>query len=115
MNNYTNRRPLWKLMASSFKNWLDFIQSGIIKLRLFKPKHMPEDPRKIQAKIDYLNNLVGGHWVAATGKHALTEVKGNDYNKLTFFPTRGIVIKVFMNQDTGEIRIFHARPFEKNA
>ncbi len=81
---------------------------------IFK-KNMNEDLDKIKKHTEWLNTITSGVWIAASGTFALTEVQGENINSLTFFPSKGIIVKVFMNTQNGEMRIFPANMFEKNA
>lgn len=78
-------------------------------------EHMPEDPQKIQRKIEELNaSTPGMFWGVVKGNHALTGMVVDPKGTATFLPTRGIPLKAFFNKSTGEIKIFPARMFEKN-
>jgi len=73
-----------------------------------------QDPEKIRRKIQELNRD-GGDWVEAEGNHALTKVEGEFRGgKVTFFPSSGIPLKVFISRRTGEIKIFPAIMFERD-
>lgn len=71
---------------------------------------MAENNQKIQQYIQFLNNLTPGQtWVPADGYQALTKI---DIEKKVFYPNNGIPVKVFINQTTGEMRMFPASIFE---
>ena len=72
-----------------------------------------ENPAKVLAKVKELNGGETGHWLAIPGYHALTKVELNQGNA-NFFPGTGVILKVFVNGRTGEIRIFPAPMFEGN-
>lgn len=63
---------------------------------------MEIDPVKLAAKLSEL----GPGWIFADGLHALTKVQFENGPDPVFYPSSGIPIKVFMNTDTGEIRMF---------
>lgn len=106
-------RKRQKQSKSSFKNWIDYILGGIMRLGIFKPKLMPEDPQKIQDKIRELNaSTPGQFWITVQENHALTKVDFRN-GKVVFFPSSGVIIKIFFNRSTGEIRIFPAKMFEQ--
>lgn len=52
-------------------------------------------------------NSQGGTWTSVDGVHALTQVskEGEVYN---FNPAAGVVVKIFINTTTGEIKLFPA-------
>lgn len=68
--------------------------------------------KKVQDIIDSLNKATGNHWVAASGVHALTNVSKDEAHVVSFNPGRGLPVKVFMNQETNEIRLYPALMFE---
>src|SRR5258706_11264601 len=73
-----------------------------------------QDPKKVRAVIDELNNLGGpgkGYWVEAQGYHALTamEIKGN---RLSAIPNSATPLKVFVNRKTGELRTYVSPVFD---
>lgn len=63
---------------------------------------------------DVLNELnkstEGSPWICPGGTHALTKVEKKDDN-FTFKPDSGIIVKVFFNQISGEIRLYPAMMF----
>lgn len=50
-------------------------------------------------------------WIALDGIQALTTVINNGQGKISFNPASGIVVKTFVNQTTGEIKLFPAKIF----
>ena len=50
-------------------------------------------------------------WVALDGIQALTTVINNGSGNISFNPASGIVVKTFVNQTTGEIKLFPAKIF----
>jgi hypothetical protein len=69
--------------------------------------------------IQSLNSTTPGQaWIALEGLHALTTVINNGQGNISFNPGSGIVVKTFLNQSTGEIKLFPAKLFgfpENNA
>lgn len=62
--------------------------------------------------IELLNTSTPGQvWIALDGIQALTTVINNGSNNISFNPGSGIVIKTFVNQSTGEIKLFPAKIF----
>lgn len=62
--------------------------------------------------IQNLNNSTPGQtWVPLDGLYALTTVINSGSNNISFNPGSGIVVKTFLNQITGEIKIFPAKIF----
>ncbi len=63
--------------------------------------------KTIQQIIEELNKS-GDKWVPASGVHALTLVNKNN-NDYQFNPASGVLVKVFLNTRTGEIKLFPAK------
>lgn len=62
--------------------------------------------------IESLNLLTPGQiWIALDGIQALTTVINNGSGNISFNPGSGIVVKTFVNQTTGEIKLFPAKIF----
>mgnify|MGYP001616812227 CR=1 FL=1 len=62
--------------------------------------------------VDTLNRSTPGQqWIPLDGIQALTTVINNGPNNVNFNPASGIVIKTFLNQTTGEIRLYPAKIF----
>jgi len=62
--------------------------------------------------IEALNRSTPGQiWIALDGIHALTTVTNGGMTGITFNPASGIVVKTFVNQNTGEIKLFPAKIF----
>lgn len=62
--------------------------------------------------IESLNLLTPGQvWIALDGIQALTTVINNGPDNISFNPGSGIVVKTFVNQTTGEIKLFPAKIF----
>lgn len=80
----------------------------------FKKNNMqPIDPQLIQAKVNEFNakgQPGAPYWVAAEGLTGLTSMT-RENGVVSFNPNNGIPAKVFVNTQTGEIRIFDARLF----
>ncbi len=73
----------------------------------------PQDPQKIQTKLDELNaegNEGAPHWVAAEGLRALTNFLRED-SKITFESNVGTPVKMFVNRLSGEVKIYDAVTF----
>lgn len=74
---------------------------------------MAEDPNKIITQQNWLNSLISGQtWVAVQGYHSLTSATVD--TSITFYPTSGYIVKIFVNTTTGEIRMFPYQIFERN-
>lgn len=84
-----------------------------LKTLLFGKRFM-EDPVKIQEKTRQLSKELGGEWLPADGYHAITRFDFNNGSP-TFNPGMGAPLKAFFNPNTGEVKTFLARFFEKNA
>lgn len=61
--------------------------------------------------ITYLNGLNQGAWIALDGVQALTTVTYTTPSDISFNIGSGVVIKTFVNQRTGEIKLFPAKMF----
>ncbi len=62
--------------------------------------------------IESLNALTPGQiWIALDGTQALTTVVNNGSGNISFNPASGIIVKAFLNQNTGEIKLFPAKIF----
>ena len=62
--------------------------------------------------VNYLDDKYGpGPWIAMNGVQALTNVVKNG-ESFTFMPASGTPVKVFLNQQTGEVKLFPALLFE---
>lgn len=74
-----------------------------------------EDQTKVQKRVDELNKSKPSKpWFAFDGFHALTKFEfGKGDESPTFYPSSGILLKVFINAETGELRIFPAKAFKK--
>jgi len=100
-----------------FKKAMDLLYfdfGDIMALRIFKPKHMPEDSQRIQRKIDELSvSTPGQQWVALEGNVALMTAEVGTPTGATFNPARGLILKAFWNRQTGEIRVFPYTMFEQ--
>ena len=71
------------------------------------------DPIKIQKKETELNKSTPGQtWLALEGGHALTSLKIAEDGSFSFNLERGMLIKIFWNKTTGEMKIFPLREFE---
>lgn len=69
--------------------------------------------KKVQDIIEQLNATTGSSvWVAAKGVHALTNVSKNEVDTISFNVGKGLLVKVFLNQETNEIRLYPALFFE---
>jgi hypothetical protein len=67
---------------------------------------------KVQEMINKLNGSTGNMWIAIEGVHSLTSVTKNEVDSIIFNPSKGLLIKVFFNQNTNEIRLYPALMFE---
>ncbi len=69
-----------------------------------------ESQAKIEEKIRTLNAIPGntGQWLALDGFHGLTQFQFLPNNGANFIPNSGYPIKVFVNSETGEVRMFPA-------
>lgn len=74
----------------------------------------PEDPVKVAAKLNALNTNGVALWVAADGYNAITRMELQDDGSIAFNPSVGVPTKVFVNQATGEIKLFDARTFGRD-
>jgi hypothetical protein len=76
-----------------------------------------EDNEKILVKRRELNGGENGPWIAVDGTNALIKVQGDfrTNTNVVFMPASGIPVKVFMNTINGEIRMFPAILFERDA
>lgn len=77
-------------------------------------RRMRENPVKIQNKIRELNTQSPAgqkNWTALIGFNALTTVDFNYAGKAIYNPSLGFPAKVFVNNTTGEIKIFSAHLF----
>lgn len=74
---------------------------------------MQIDPQKVQKKLEELNKD-GKFWEVFAGEYALTQVGLSDCDKVTFYPSKGILVKVFINFQTGELKIFPVFIFQVN-
>lgn len=76
-----------------------------------------EDPQKITEKINELNHLGVGVWIAVDGASALTGVSGDfvPRTNVVFNPNTGYPVKAFINTSNGEIKLFAAILFERDA
>lgn len=74
---------------------------------------MKIDPDKIQKKLDELNAGTGTvkPWIAVDGYNAITQAN-IDTSPPTFLPASGILVKVFVNRQTGELKNFPLVLFE---
>lgn len=62
--------------------------------------------------IESLNTSTPGQiWIALDGIQALTTVINSGSGNISFNPGSGIVVKTFVNQTTGEIKLFPAKIF----
>jgi len=62
---------------------------------------------KISQILETLNSN-GGNWEVQKQVHALTEVQKVKDDKYAFNPGSGIPVKVFINIETGEMRLYPA-------
>jgi hypothetical protein len=70
---------------------------------------MEDDPEKVNDILDTLNTgLANDEWEEAEGYAALINVDG-PVEKPNFDPSQGIIVKVFVNTRTGEIKTYHFR------
>lgn len=60
--------------------------------------------QKIQQKINELNSQ-GGSWATFNGTYALTQVDVTK-DSPTFFPASGVPVIIFVNNTTGELKLF---------
>lgn len=78
-----------------------------------------EDPKKVDQKILELNKLdkSGGDWVAGEGYVSLMFTEGDLRAKknIAMNPHKGYAVKLFVNTLNGEIKLFPAILFEKDA
>lgn len=88
----------------------------IIKLILNKLRGIVhstmEDPQKVQAKLIELQTKTGHVWTTSDGYHALTSVSFNTSGAV-FNPSKGVVVKVFLDTYTKEIKLFPFGMFER--
>ncbi|HEX4775090.1 MAG TPA: hypothetical protein VH234_06255 [Candidatus Saccharimonadales bacterium] len=72
-----------------------------------------EDPKKIDAIIAKLKKETGSSsWKAAEGFHALMAVDAAAYG-VNFNAGKGLIVKTFVNDDTGEVRTFYWNSVKK--
>ena len=68
---------------------------------------MKDNETKIKNQLDELNKESGVDvWTTAQGFHAITAVT-KEGDGFQFNPASGIIVKAFINKNTGEIRVFH--------
>lgn len=72
-----------------------------------------EDKVKVDAKLEELK-ADGGDWIVVKGFSAMTKFKFLGKNRGKFNPTRGLPLKSFINQTTGEVSMFLADLFLKD-
>jgi hypothetical protein len=73
---------------------------------------MQENRIKVQEKINELNQSSPG-WVDVAGFHAITSFEFPVYGKgATFNPSAGFPVKIFVNNITGEVKLFAAALFK---
>jgi hypothetical protein len=73
---------------------------------------MVEDPVKVNNQVGLLNRLTPGQtWVPLIGFNALTTCYFSTTGQLMFNPNYGFPVKAFLNQVTGEVRMFNAKLF----
>lgn len=77
--------------------------------KLYKKLIMYKTTAEIIAYLDTLPE--GGSWIVLDGVQALTTVTYTTATDIAFNPANGIVIKTFVNQRTGEIKLFPAKIF----
>jgi hypothetical protein len=70
-----------------------------------------ENRQRVLTKIASLNASDGGNWVELQGFNALTTVFYQANGSVVFNPNYGFPIKAFLNQVSGEIKVFDARNF----
>jgi hypothetical protein len=79
-------------------------------LELVYNTNMDKTDKTIEDIIKLLNDSTPGQiWAVLDGIYAITTVKNNGDNGIEFNPANGIVIKTFINQITGEIKMFPAK------
>lgn len=75
---------------------------------------MEEDPKKIQKILDELNrDLPKPVWEDAIGYHSLTTITFSN-GGINFDLSSGIIVKAFVNNDTGELRTYYYKKVLKN-
>ena len=72
---------------------------------------MPIMYKSVAEIIVYLNSQGQGNWIALDGVQALTTVTYTSTTDIAFNPGSGVVIKTFVNQNTGEMKLFPAKIF----
>lgn len=79
-------------------------------MRLFGRKRYTrrmEDPKKVQDKVKELNTMYPpGKWLPVDGFGSWTDVTGRSPKDLTFNPSEGFIVKIFVNDTTGESKSF---------
>jgi hypothetical protein len=91
-------------MSKFFKKWIDRLRGGIMKKLM--PNPPPPPIRSIPDILASLNGEQKGKWIPLDGPYVLVVPKINGKQVDFNFPTKGIVLKVFFNLNTGEIRTF---------
>jgi len=87
-----------------------YLRKFFCKLR----RRSMEDLIKVQEKIKELSKGKPGKWIPFSGFHALTKFEFGEGGKSpTFHPDSGVPLKIFVNVETGELRAFPAKVFEK--
>lgn len=77
-------------------------------------KKMRESPSKVQAKVIALNKVAPTgqkKWAALDGFNALTTVNFTVTGQANFNPGHGYPVKAFVNNVTGEIKLYSAYLF----
>jgi len=79
-------------------------------------RKVQEDAGKIQAVLQTLNGVQGGPWIPTNGFFIWPEfVFGKSGQGNIIKTSEGIVVKVFVNSQTGEVRTFLAQAVANNA
>lgn len=91
---------------------IKYLRKFFVKLRQIRKM---ENLIKVKKRVDMLNKGKSSNpWFAFDGFHALTKFKfGKGDESPTFYPSSGIILKVFINSETGELRVFPAKAFNK--
>lgn len=77
---------------------------------------MAENKNKVIAILDRLNDGIpdqpNKRWITLDGYHAFTRAELNSSDGVKFYPGSGLIVKIFVKPETGEIRVYPAAMFE---
>ncbi len=102
---------------SSLKNWLALARNGMLRLGIFKPKHMKDrytiSEKQIKQIKDRLKKDNGYEWELLPTNYFLMKVIVNDDGTTTALPKTGMPLKAFINLKTFEVKFFPIKLLKK--